>query len=92
MDDLFAGLYNQFGKTNKPYELNDIIAITNQLTNKNLQVFFNDYVTGAKRIPITEYLALMGLQLDGYMDDVYISGIENPTQEQLQIKKGILGL
>lgn len=92
LDDLFAGLYAQFGTTNMPYELNDIITITNQLTNKNLQPFFDDYVTGTKRIPVTEYLTAMGLQIDGYLDDVYLSGVEKPTEEQLQIKKGILGL
>jgi len=92
LDDLFAGLYDQFGKTNTPYELDNIINTTNQLANKNLQSFFDDYVTGTKRIPVTEYLATMGLQLDGYLDDVYLSVAENPTEEQLQIKKGILGL
>jgi len=92
LNDLFARLYEQFGKTNTLYELNDIITITNQLTGENLQSFFDDYVTGTKRIPVTEYLAVMGLQLDGYLDDVYISSFEKPTDEQLQIKKGILGL
>ncbi len=92
LDDLFAGLYAQFGKTNTPYELKDIIAVSNQITNQNFQSFFDDYVTGTKRIPITEYLADMGLQLDGFLEDVYISAAENPSPSQLQIKKGILGL
>ncbi|MGX7668654.1 M61 family metallopeptidase [Flavobacterium pedocola] len=92
LDDLFAGLYDEFAKNNKPYTLNDIIAVTNKLTNKNLQWFFDDYVTGVKRIPVTEYLAAMGLQLDGFLEEVYISPIENPSAEQLTYKKGILGL
>jgi len=35
LDDLFAGLYDEFAKNNKPYELNDIIALTNKPTKKN---------------------------------------------------------
>ncbi len=92
LDDLFAGLYSQYGKTNTPYELANVITIANQVAGKNLKPFFDDYVTGTKRIPVTEYLADMGLQLDGYLEEVYISAAENPTREQLQIKKGILGL
>lgn len=92
LDDLLAVLYNQYGKTNLPYELANVITIANQVSGKNLKPFFDDYVTGTKRIPVTGYLADMGLQLDGYMEDVYISKTENPTAEQLQIKKGILGL
>jgi len=92
LDDFLARLYNDFGKTNIPYELADIITIANQVSGKNLKPFFDDYVTGTKRIPVTEYLAEIGLQLDGFLEDVYISAAENPTQQQLQIKKSILGL
>ncbi|ESU28859.1 hypothetical protein FLJC2902T_14560 [Flavobacterium limnosediminis JC2902] len=92
LDDVFAGMYEAFGKTNTRYELKDIIAISNSVSGKNLQWFFDDYVTGTKRIPVTDYLAAMGLQLDGFLEDVYISAGENPNAEQLQFKKGILGL
>nr|WP_294935278.1 hypothetical protein [uncultured Flavobacterium sp.] len=92
LDDLFAEMYAQFGRTNTRYELADIIKITNQITEKNMQPFFDEYVTGMKRIPVTEYLAEMGLQLDGYLEDVYISAAENPNPQQLALKKGILGL
>lgn len=92
LDDLFAALYDEFGKTGKRYELADIIRISNEIAGKNLQSFFDNYVTGTQKIPVTEYLADMGLQLDGYLEDVYISAAENPTKEQLEIKKGILGL
>jgi predicted metalloprotease with PDZ domain len=91
LDDFMTEMYTQFGKTNIPYELKDIIAAANKVSGKNLQWFFDDYVTGIKRIPVTEYLFAMGLQLDGYLEEVYISPIENPTQEQLNFKKGIIG-
>jgi len=90
LDDLFATMYNEFGKTNIRYELKDIVSISNKISDKNLQWFFDDYVTGTKRIPVDEYLAEMGLQLDGYLEDVYISEIENPNAKQLQLRKGIL--
>lgn len=92
LDDFMAEMYAQFGKTNIPYELKDIISAANKVSGKNLQWFFDDYVTGTKRIPVTDYLFAMGLQLDGYLEEVYISAVENPTQEQLNFKKGILGL
>ncbi|WP_136666993.1 hypothetical protein [Flavobacterium sp. H122] len=92
LDDFMAEMYAQFGKTNIPYELKDIIAVADKVSGKNMQWFFDDYVTGMKRIPVTEYLFEMGLQLDGYLEEVYISAIENPTQKQLEYKKGILGL
>lgn len=91
LDNFMTEMYTQFGKTNIPYELKDIIAAANKVSGKNLQWFFDDYVTGIKRIPVTEYLFAMGLQLDGYLEEVYISPIENPTQEQLNFKKGIIG-
>ncbi|MEW5677296.1 M1 family aminopeptidase [Flavobacterium enshiense] len=92
LDDLFAMMYEEFGKTNIRYELKDIIVISNKVSGKNLQWFFDDYVTGIKRIPVVEYLAEMGLQLDGYLEDVYITPTENPSYQQLQFKKGILGI
>lgn len=92
LDDFMTEMYAQFGKTNIPYELKDIITAANKVSGKNLQWFFDDYVTGTKRIPVTDYLFAMGLQLDGYLEEVYISAIENPTQEQSNFKKGILGL
>lgn len=91
LDDVFATLYDEFGKTDKRYELADVIRISNNITEKNMQSFFDDYVTGIKRIPVVQYLSDMGLQLDGYLEEVYISPAENPTEEQLAIKKGILG-
>lgn len=92
LDDFMAEMYAQFGKTNIPYEYKDIVAAANKISGKNLQWFFDDYVTGIKRIPITDYLLTMGLQLDGYNEEVYISAVEKPTQEQLKFKKEILGL
>lgn len=92
LDDFMTEMYAQFGKTNIPYELKDIITAANKVSGKNLQWFFDDYVTGTKRIPVTDYLFAMGLQLDGYLEEVYISAIENTTQEQLNLKKEILGL
>lgn len=92
LEDFMTEMYAQFGKTNIPYELKDIITAANKVSGKNLQWFFDDYVTGTKRIPVTDYLFAIGLQLDGYLEEVYISAVENPTQEQLNLKKGILGL
>lgn len=92
INTLFSNMYQHFGKINKPYELNDIITEVNSITGKNHQAFFDDYVIGNKTIPVEDYLAAMGLQLNGFLEEVYISSMDNLTPEQLQIKKGILGL
>lgn len=92
LDDFFAAMYEDFGKTNIRYELKDIITVANKVAGKNLQWYFDEYVIGTKRIPVTEYLAEMGLQLDGFLEDVYITPAENPNPQQLAFKKGILGL
>ncbi|RTY95357.1 hypothetical protein [Flavobacterium sp. GT3R68] len=72
--------------------LNDIIAEVNTIIGKNHQAFFDNYVIGTKTIPVEDYLAVMGLQLNGFLEEVYISPMDNLTLEQIQIKNGILGL
>lgn len=90
--DLMREMYEQFGKTDKRYTLDDIIQIANKLAGKDLKPFFEKYVNGKAYLDIGPYLQKAGLQISGFFEEVFVSPRPNAPAKQQEILKGIFGL
>ena len=56
-------MYNTYNNTYEKYTLTDIINTVNNVAGKDFEPFFNMYVDGRDRLPLTEYFAKSGLDL-----------------------------
>ena len=63
LDDVMKQMYQEFGLTRVPYTLEDVVRIVNQITGEDFEPFFHSYVSGTKRLPLTEYLADAGIDV-----------------------------
>lgn len=64
--DVCVLLYERFGKTNKGYTEQDIIALVNEVSGKDFSAFFNDYVYTAAdyEIPLLPCFAYLGISFN----------------------------
>jgi predicted metalloprotease with PDZ domain len=91
VSDLMQTMYQEFGKTGKKYTLTDIQNIANRLTNKNLDSFFARYLTGKEWLDITPYCAKMGLQLDTFVEEAFITIRNDATENQKAMRMAVFG-
>lgn len=89
VDLLMATLFQEFGHHKKRFSIDDIIRVTNELTKKDFKPFFDQYVTGNSPLPIKDYLKKVGLQLDTFVEEIYISLDPMSTKEQLAFFKAM---
>ena len=45
------------------YTLEDVVRIVNQIIGEDFEPFFHNYVSGTKRLPLTEYLGDAGVDV-----------------------------
>lgn len=69
LKDVCVILYNEFGKKNKGYTLNDIIVLCEQVSGRSLNQFFDTYVCSANDFeealkPCFDYLGLVLQKID----------------------------
>ena len=62
-NDVLKQMYYKFNNTTERYTLQDIIKIVNNVAGKDFEPFFNMYVDGSDRLPLTEYLGKAGLDV-----------------------------
>ena len=64
LDDVMKQMYREFGLTNVPYTMNDVIRIVSRITGENFKPFFSKYVTGTEQLPLEEYLKDAGVDVE----------------------------
>lgn len=65
LDDLMRWLYKEhYKKSDAPYALADVIQAANKLAGQDISDFFRQFVEGTEALPYTEYLNIVGLQVD----------------------------
>lgn len=82
VNELLRRMYAEFGVTDKRYTMSDIIRITNDLSKEDMTWFFEKYVTKAEQFDVRPYYAKLGLQLDTFVEEIYLSKIPNRTKAQ----------
>jgi predicted metalloprotease with PDZ domain len=87
--DLMKNMFTEFGMAKKQYTIRDIIRHVNAITGKDLQSFFDRYVTGKEFLDLQPYLREMGLDLHTAIDEVYVSPNKNATPVQKAMYRSI---
>ena len=64
LDDVMKQMYREFGLTNVPYAMNDVIRIVSRMTGEDFKPFFSKYVTGTEQLPLEEYLKDAGVDVE----------------------------
>ena len=60
-DDVMKQMYHKYNHPDKMYIQQDIIMTVNSVGGKDFEPFFNTYVAGKDRLPLTEYFSKAGL-------------------------------
>ena len=92
LNDLMKRMFQEFGTTGKRYTMTDIISLTNSLTGSDLTSFFEETVNSTKRPDIKPYLTKLGLQMDTFVEEIYISKRTDATEKETQLFQSIYGM
>lgn len=63
LNHVMQRMYREFGNTTKRYTQRDIIQTVNKVTGADFEPFFQTYVTGNQRLPLSEYFNYAGLDV-----------------------------
>lgn len=85
VEELMQVMYKEFGAVDKRYTLDDVVRISSLLAKSDMRWFFNTYVTGKEPFDVRPYYKKLGLQLDTFVEEIYLSKIPKPTTEQQQL-------
>ena len=91
LDDVMRAMYGEFGKTGKAYTYEDIERTTTQVMGSDSTGFLNRYVQGAETLDLAPAFEAMGLRLDTFADEFYLSVAANPTELQARLRRSMLG-
>lgn len=84
VEDLMRSLLTEFAESNKTYTLNDITRHIAQLSGKDMSDFFKRHVVGGEYIHLPQYVSLLGLSLDTFAEEAYISQAVDASAEAKQ--------
>jgi len=84
LDDVMKQMYREFGLTDTAYTMDDVIRIVSQIAGKDFEAFFTKYVTGTERLPLAEYLADAGVDVNIEFGE-RLPSLEYIVHEMLQI-------
>jgi predicted metalloprotease with PDZ domain len=73
LPQLLQAMYREFGKTGRTYTLDDIARIARQLTGSDFGPFLAGAVESTGNFDIRPAYAGLGLRMDGFLDEIYIS-------------------
>ena len=97
LDDVMKQMYREFGATGETYTMDDVVRVVTDIAGEGFEPFFNKYVSGIERLPLTKYLgdASVEVQIEGLetrVIDVTITKKIEGTDAQRAIWSGILGI
>ena len=56
-------MYREFGDTTEKYTNRDIIEVVSKVADKDFEPFFQTYISGRERLPLSEYFDYAGLDV-----------------------------
>ena len=77
LDHVMQEMYRRFSDTTVEYAQRDIIKTVNKVSGNDFEPFFQTYVTGKERLPLSEYFDKAGL-------NVQITSEELPTSDYVK--------
>ena len=82
--DMMRDLSKRYGK-DRPFKDNELFDVITAMTFPDIRTFFSDYIEGAAPLPLSEYLAKVGVEFNE--NNLRIKPATNPTPAQLQLRK-----
>lgn len=85
-------LKQRFGKASQRYTVTDLQVAFNDVSGQDFTGFFDQYIRSNQGIiDIASVLSLVGLELEQFGDEFYITKAEQPTPIQQQLYRGLVG-
>lgn len=91
LDDLMKFLFKKYGGSNKNYNLKEIQQKISELNGTDQTDFFNDYILGIKKIPVTDFFKIAGLDAKIENENLILSKKEVTTVLQKNILRFFFG-
>lgn len=82
--EMMRDLSARYGK-NKPFKDDELFDVITAMTFPEIRLFFRDYVEGAQPLPLAEYLAKAGIELNER--NLKIEPMPDATPAQLQLRQ-----
>ncbi len=92
LDDLMKDLFRKYGGSSKEYDLRELQQRMSELSGMDQTEFFKDHILGTKKLPITDYFEIAGLDAKIENEDLVLSKSETPTALQMNILSGLFGV
>jgi len=73
LPDLLQALYREFGQAGRPYGFDDLVRLASGIAGSDMRPFLSDAVESTGYFDIHPTLAGLGLRLDGFLDEMYVS-------------------
>ena len=91
LPDFMRALYAEFGKAGKTYALQDLERIAQDLTGSDFSGFFAGAVGGESYFDIRPSYAGLGLRMDSFVEEMFISREPQATPAQRARFKAVFG-
>ncbi|MBI2380772.1 MAG: hypothetical protein HYV16_08460 [Gammaproteobacteria bacterium] len=91
LPELMRSLYAEFGKPGKTYALSDLERHAKTLTGQDFHAFFAKAVGSGEYFDIKPYLKDLGLRVDSFVDEFYISRDPRATEAQKARFEAVFG-
>lgn len=91
LDNIMKTLFRKYGGTHNGYTLEELNHLMSEASGKDQTEFFNTYIKGSDRIPVSKYLNLGGFKAAESEGKLYIDLKENPTQLDMGMTDGFFG-
>ena len=92
LDDFMRALFKKYGGTDETYVLEEVINSMSELSGKDQSDFFNRYVIGFSKVPISEYLLKAGLDAKIENGNLEIVKKEQAGPLQKNMLNGLFGI
>ena len=89
LDDVIRLMYERFGKTGRPYAVDDVLKAANEVGGTDFGEFFAKYVSGKEFLSIDPYLRDAGMRVDSFVEETYVTRRADATPAERAIFSGI---
>lgn len=87
LDDLMRFMFDKYADSS--YDSTDIKRALSDLNNASQEDFFNRYIFGAERLPVSQYLILAGIETRQENGQTAFEIQEDPAEDKSDIRRGL---
>jgi len=88
---LLQRLYVEFAREGRRYTTDDVQRVAGAVAGASMEWFFDKHVRGGVPVDFRPVFTALGLQLDTFADEFYLSPAPAPSPEVVRTRRSILG-